>query len=170
VIAVVLKDIDLAGTGQRPADILILFLHRRLIVPGAEQPPGREHAGFSIARQPETGRPLPFHELFAVFRADAASHVLRIRVLFAVLVEVVTGPFFSDVDDFEFKGAVTDFPRAVFPIGYIALGLVIHPDELVLPIVQVKSFKVVEEIYLPSISHILSVVAFFTAVFATEYQ
>ena len=102
VVTVMFKNIDFTGARLRPADILVRLLHGWFIVAGAKQSPRGEHAGLTIALQPQSRGPLALYKLLAILGYDTAGHIAGVRVLLTLLVKNVTDAFLPDIYDLQF--------------------------------------------------------------------
>ena len=157
-VAVMLEYVDFPRSGHGPADILVRFLDRGLIVPGAEQPPGREHSMLAAVEHPQPGRPFSPDEFLAVFRCDSAGHVTRGRIEIAVLVQVVAGELFTHVHDAQFQRSAADLAGAEAAVRQIALVFVVDPQQLVLPMIGIEGIEVVEEVGSPCIGGVMRII------------
>lgn len=145
-----LEDVDLSGADHGPADGLVRLLDGRLLVARAQQPPGREHARLPAPRHPQARRPATADELLSVLRRDPPRDVAARRVLQTLLGPVEAGPRFTEVDHAQLERAVADLTRAVLALADVALILVVHPQQLVLPVEVIEAIEVVEEVRFPA--------------------
>lgn len=146
VIAVVFEDVYFTGARERPAHIFVRFLDRAFVVLGTENPPGGELTGQSVVGQAKAGGPATFDEFFSILRADPAGYIARRWMLVAVFVQVITGEGLVECYNAQFEGSIAHFAGAVITVGNIAMGLVIYPNALVLPILRIEGLELVQKI------------------------
>ena len=138
-------------SGHWPAHILVRFLHRRLVVPRAQQPPGREHARLPVAPGPQAGRPPSLDEFLPVLGSDSARDVARVGVLLSRLVDVVARDLFADIHNSQLKGSIAHFAGIVLVVPHVTLILVVDPEDLVLPVLSVEGVEIVEKVHTPAV-------------------
>lgn len=63
--------------------------------------------------------------------------------------EVVARDGFTDVNHSKLECAATDDARVVQPVAHVALMFVVHPQQLVLPVLRFKAIEVVELVDVP---------------------
>ena len=67
----------------------------------------------------------------------------------AALVHVVTGAFFAQFHNAQLQCAIADFPGIKLVIPDVTLVLVVHPENLILPVLGIEEIKIIEEVDLP---------------------
>ena len=132
------KYVNFTGASKRPTNIFIRFLNWRFIILSTQYPPGRKHRSLAFSLDSQTSCPFSFDEFLTVFSCDTTCYVRGLRMLVAMLINIIAFYLFANIYDLNFQSAIADFTSSILIIWNITLYFIVHPNALILPIVWVK--------------------------------